>query len=212
MYFHFFYRTIFIVFLVNMTLMLTGCLRPKPSYVPHNDVQPQASHTLADGNDGDTGVTNAPSQDTEQFSNGMYPLSSSMVARNLANVLVPFLDTPYKYGGESTKGVDCSGLVRMVYLDGFQIDLPHKASYQFNLGKAVSKNRLVAGDLVFFYGERGRDIGHVGIFLSEGRFIHSMAKRGVVISYLQEGYWKKYYAGARRIFGAVKPDRPVPAN
>lgn len=116
----------------------------------------------------------------------------------LASELLPLLDSPYKYGGESASGIDCSGLTRTVYSRAFNIDLPHKASYQFNLGTAISKKRLLAGDLVFFYDKKDRKIGHVGIYLAENQFIHSAIRRGVIISSLDGAYWRKHYAGARR--------------
>lgn len=127
-----------------------------------------------------------------------YPLSVSTQVWNLAQELIPFLGAPYRYGGEDTGGVDCSGLVRVVFARAFDIDLPHKAAYQYKMGKIVKKADLEAGDLVFFYERRSRRIGHVGLYLAENQFIHSMSGKGVVLSRLTEGYWKKHYAGARR--------------
>ncbi|MCA9735534.1 MAG: C40 family peptidase [Deferribacteres bacterium] len=206
------FRMILAAIFLSVATFFTGCLQPKPSYLPHNSGRPQSYTPRYTENGGDEGVLDASATKIENFSGGGYALNSSIVARNLATVLLPFLDTPYKYGGESIKGVDCSGLVRKVYMDGFNIELPHKASYQYALGQNIGKKLLLAGDLVFFYETEDRSIGHVGIYLGEGRFIHSMAKRGVVISHLQEDYWKKYYAGARRIFGKIKPTRPIPEN
>ncbi|RME00961.1 MAG: NlpC/P60 family protein [Calditrichaeota bacterium] len=148
---------------------------------------------------GDEGVASEDAPFTHVDDASAQTFRASEKIWRFANELIPFLQTPYKYGGEDTTGVDCSGLVKRVYARAFGIALPHKAALQFKLGKAVSKHALSPGDLVFFYDKRFRRIGHVGLYLDEGQFIHSMLREGVVISRLDERYWKKYYAGARRI-------------
>ncbi|MDQ7053222.1 MAG: NlpC/P60 family protein [candidate division KSB1 bacterium] len=72
----------------------------------------------------------------------------------------------------------------MVYERAFGISLPHKAAFQYKLdiARPVARPQLKAGDLVFFYDKRFRRIGHVGIYLNNGYFIHSMIRKGVVIS------------------------------
>ncbi|KAA3615536.1 MAG: NlpC/P60 family protein [Calditrichaeota bacterium] len=197
------FRMMFPITILAGTFILQSCLQPKPSYTNHERKLSRDSHSMVKYKDGDQGVVGASGQSVGEIEGDQYALSSSMVARNLATELRPFLNTPYKYGGESPQGADCSGLVKKVFENGFDISLPHKASYQYALGRSIAANRLIAGDLVFFYEKRNRNIGHVGIYLGQRRFIHSMSKRGVVISNLHEGYWKKYYAGARRIFGTV---------
>ena len=203
-----------------------GCgLKPKPIYFnPPREKRPKATASDSTGsstkatatagrtaaadsaNIGDVGITAdeavaaaAPADADQAEKMREYSLSSASYERRLANELLPFLDTPYKYGGETTRGVDCSGLVMQVYKKALDIDLPHKAAYQYKMGKAVKKAQLMPGDLVFFHETKSRRIGHVGIYLNEGKFIHSMSGKGVVISKLEEGYWRKYYAGARRI-------------
>ncbi len=148
---------------------------------------------------GDKGVraSDAP-YEKGRLKNETYSLKSTSFEWKIANELLPFLNTPYKYGGESVKGIDCSGLTRVVYLNAFKKDLPHKAAWQFKMGEPVARNRLKAGDLVFFYARDSKRIGHVGLYLSDNQFIHSMSGAGVVISDLRGSYWTKYYAGARR--------------
>ncbi len=148
---------------------------------------------------GDEGVDDDDAPYTSAAAYDPQSLQASYEVWRLANELIPFLRTPYKYGGEDTTGVDCSGLVKVVFEKAFGLKLPHKAAYQYRMGKPVSRRRLEAGDLVFFYDKRYRRIGHVGIYLGDGQFIHSMIRKGVVISRLGEGYWKTYYAGARRL-------------
>lgn len=196
-----------------------GCaLKPEPIYNAHPKrpkrsnreptTQSVSADTLAtEGNDefadsdadGDTGIVAEDATYNTAVPAASYNLSASTQTWNLANGLLPFLNSPYKYGGESMDGVDCSGLVKAVFDAAFQKQLPHKAAYQYKLGAAVAKKRLVAGDLVFFYDKRSRRIGHVGLYLADDQFIHSIAGKGVVISNLNDGYWVKHYAGARRL-------------
>ena len=111
------------------------------------------------------------------------------------------LGTPYKYGGSNPeKGVDCSGLVRHVYKQGANIDLPRSAKAISQKGETVDKSELKPGDLVFF-NTRKRPFSHVGIYAGEGKFIHASSRREkqVTVSNLDDGYWAKRFNGARRI-------------
>jgi cell wall-associated NlpC family hydrolase len=98
----------------------------------------------------------------------------------------------YRWGGESPRtGFDCSGFVRFVYRH-FGIDLPHYSVAQFGLGRRVARGRLRPGDLVFFGG-----LGHVGLYVGKGRFIHAPSSgRTVSVERLAA---HRGYVGARRI-------------
>jgi cell wall-associated NlpC family hydrolase len=105
-----------------------------------------------------------------------------------------FLGVPYRWGGMSPRsGFDCSGLVSFVYRH-FGIPLPHYTVRQFARGRHVRLRRLRAGDLVFF------GLGHVGLYVGHGRFIHA-AHTGarVRIESLRHGWWRWQLSGARRI-------------
>ncbi len=104
---------------------------------------------------------------------------------------------PYKWGGITTKGFDCSGLVWYVF-DKNKITLPRTADVQYKKGKTVTIGNLQKGDLVFFTTyEPGAS--HVGIYLEKGKFIHASSSKGVMVSNLADSYWKPRYLGARRI-------------
>lgn len=104
---------------------------------------------------------------------------------------------PYRYGGMSKQGVDCSAYVYLAYKDIFGKLLPRTTEEQSNLGKSVTKRNLRTGDLVFF--KTGWSTRHVGVYLSEHRFLHASTSQGVMISSLDNSYWKQKYWQSRRL-------------
>ena len=80
-----------------------------------------------------------------------------------------WIGTPYRSGGQSRKGTDCSGFVRQVYKKVYGIDLPRSTTEQVEEGKRVRRHKLREGDLVFFHGSKRRRANHVGIYLKEGK-------------------------------------------
>jgi lipoprotein Spr len=107
------------------------------------------------------------------------------------------LGSPYRPGGSTPDGFDCSGLTAYLYKKQFRMLLPRTAGEQALLGPFVFKKELQQGDLVFFT-ISGSKIDHVGIFIGNGSFAHS-AKRGVMINRLNENYYMQRYAGAARL-------------
>ncbi len=109
------------------------------------------------------------------------------------------LGSPYSYAGTGAKGYDCSGLTYSIYLNTLDIRLNRTSRDQAKNGISVNKQDLVPGDLVFFR-TSGKNIGHVGIYIGDGNMIHaSSGKRKVMISSLDESYYKTRYVTARRI-------------
>lgn len=119
----------------------------------------------------------------------------------LVKVAKSFMGAPYKLGGESVRGMDCSAFVKKIY-EIFDVQLPRTAKEQFKVGRRVEKDELKVGDLVFFRTRPGRNYAtHVGIYLGGGNFIHasSYCKRGVRIDNLESPFYKRTYLGAVRI-------------
>ena len=108
-----------------------------------------------------------------------------------------WLGTPYRFGGVSRKGIDCSGLVMQMYYKLFDIRLPRSTRKQAGVGVAVSHGQWQPGDLVFF--RPPRRARHVGIYLGGGEFVHTSSSRGVMISHMDEQYWRSAYWQARRV-------------
>jgi len=124
-------------------------------------------------------------------------------AVNLVNFAKQQLNKPYKYGENGPDAFDCSGFTYYVYKN-FGINLPRTSSEQATKGTYVSKENLDIGDLVFFdtSGTNDHRINHVGIYIGNGDFIHASSGKNskkVVISNIDEGYYKERYVTARRV-------------
>lgn len=118
-------------------------------------------------------------------------------ADGLRNAAEAYLGVPYRFGGQSRSGMDCSGFIRQVFSETHGMDLPHSSAALYGRGEPVSRSGLKAGDLVFFrsYGF----IDHAGIYMGGGYFIHSATSVGVAYSALDAPYFGSHYAGARRL-------------
>lgn len=116
-------------------------------------------------------------------------------------VLQSYLGTPYQGTGDNGRGMDCSEFTGEVFSRYNGTVLPRTSEEQSEVGEEIPKNEVSYGDLVFFRID-GNDISHVGIYIGYGEFIHSSKSSGIVISNLGDDYWKRRFAGARRILGA----------
>jgi cell wall-associated NlpC family hydrolase len=121
-------------------------------------------------------------------------IAPPQVHGGVVGIALGYLGTPYVYGGASPRGFDCSGFVMYVFAQ-LGISLPHNAAAQYGAGSPVSRSQLQPGDLVFFDG-----LGHVGIYIGSGQFVHAPHTGDVVkISSLSESWYSSTYVGARRI-------------
>lgn len=118
--------------------------------------------------------------------------------------IIKYLNTPYRFGGNTEKGIDCSAFTKNVFNHTFSFGLPRSAREQFQIGEEVQeKNDLKIGDLVFFNTRRGVRPGHVGIYLGDNLFAHASSHQGVTVSSLDSTYYSKRYMGGRRIDKAL---------
>lgn len=148
-------------------------------------------------------ITASPLMTTKADASGATP-------DEIANYALKFKGTPYKFGGTTPSGFDCSGYIRYVFNE-FGISLPRTSAEQFNVGTAVSKGNLQKGDLVFFANTYKKGISHTGIYLGDGNVI-SAEGGGVGISNINTNpYWGPKYAGAKRI-SSVKSAAPAPVK
>lgn len=110
-----------------------------------------------------------------------------------------WIGTRYRTGGDSRRGTDCSGMTGQIYRKVYRIQLPRSTGEQKEQSRRVSKRNLREGDLVFFTSNRsGRKPAHVGIYLKEGKFIHASTSKGVIVSRLDETYYRdNWIAGGR---------------
>ena len=118
--------------------------------------------------------------------------------------------TPYRYGGESKHGVDCSSFVQQTLDQVESFELPRTTVQQARIGLSVPKADLRTGDLVFF--KTGHLSRHVGIYMGQGRFMHASSSAGVTISRLDNVYWRHHYWQSRRVLANRGPGSGDPSN
>ncbi|CAL2083435.1 C40 family peptidase [Tenacibaculum sp. 190524A02b] len=125
------------------------------------------------------------------------------IADKIVWTAVTYKDTPYKYGGLTRKGMDCSGLIYTSFKQR-NIDLPRSSRLMYTKGYPISLRQVKRGDLLFFKTSRkSGSVNHVGLVTSvkkgDVRFIHATSSKGVLVSSLHEKYWKRAFIKAKRV-------------
>lgn len=139
-----------------------------------------------------------PSQNTPSPQHFKIDINNSIeVEETLFYQSILWKGTPYLRGGLTKNGIDCSGLVFVIFKNQFGLHLPRTTANQVKQGKSLLKNQLRVGDLVFF--KIGPKTRHVGIYLQKGNFLHTSYSKGVMISNLSDHYWKEKFWTARRL-------------
>ena len=129
-----------------------------------------------------------------------YTAKPTRTQTRLAHYFRRWEHTPYKYGGLSKKGIDCSGFVYVTFRDVFTRKVPRSTRLLAKSGKPVSRSHLKLGDLVFF--KTGKKQNHVGIYIGHQKFIHASTSSGVMESRMDNPYWHHHYRTARRILNS----------
>ncbi|RYU86209.1 glycoside hydrolase [Mucilaginibacter terrigena] len=120
----------------------------------------------------------------------------------LFHFVYDWIGTPYRFGGSSRKGIDCSAFTKQLYSDVFNLTIRRSSRDIFSMVNPVGKDDLKEGDLVFFK-IHSRSISHVGIYLGNNRFAHASSK-GVAISSLDDAYYSRYFYKGGRLLESFK--------
>lgn len=172
-----------IMFLAMMSLLLWSCGASKPAYTKTTSKSSASS--------------NLRNLKSSSFGNVSYKV------KKILNDAEDYLGTPYKFGGTTKKGLDCSGLVITVFSEN-DYKLPRRSEEQAKEGTRVDVQSVKPGDLLFFATSGGSKVTHVGIvneisFRGDITFIHASTSKGVIISSLNDAYWNKAFLFARRV-------------
>ena len=164
------------------SLGILQCLQPRASYVDRRKAERRSHLKL------------------KEDQNSNYPEKTRIFLKQIKY----YLGTPYKYGGTSRQGMDCSGFVSVVFRESFDIELPHNASQIYRKSQKIAPREFNLGDLVFFRTAKTRKIDHVGIYLVKNYFVHASLSHGVVVSELTDKYYRSRFAGGGRIINLGK--------
>ena len=122
----------------------------------------------------------------------------------LFHFVYDWIGTPYHFGGESRKGIDCSAFTKELYSEVFNLDIKRSSRDIFSMVNPVGRDDLKEGDLVFFK-IHSRRISHVGIYLGNNKFAHA-SSRGVAISSLDDNYYSRYFYKGGRLLASFKDE------
>ena len=131
----------------------------------------------------------------------------SRLDASLRDAAPRWIGIPYRWGGTTRRGIDCSAFVQQYVRENLAIELPRTTAGQRYEGTPLDRDQLQSGDLVFF---RRRGVRHVGVYLSDGDFIHASSSRGVTVSNLSNSYWNQHYWMSRRILSEPSGRMPTP--
>lgn len=172
------YPKTFLLVVFSVAALLSGC-----------GVAKHASGPVHTGRSGSSSVHQSPAM--------MGVTSISKTQASLRQAYHEWKGTPYRWGGATLEGIDCSMFVNTVFEDYFNIELPRRTRAQLNAGRSLRRSAIRSGDLVFF--RTGRKTLHVGIMMNQTEFLHASTTQGVTISRMDENYWSKRYLAGRRV-------------
>ncbi len=134
----------------------------------------------------------------------MHVAVSATSNMKLFHFVYDWIGTPYRFGGSSRKGIDCSAFTKELYSDVFNMDIQRNSRDIFSMVSPVKRDELKEGDLVFFK-IHSRRISHVGIYLGNNRFAHA-SSRGVAINSLDDAYYNRYFYRGGRMLESFKAE------
>jgi lipoprotein Spr len=139
----------------------------------------------------------------DYFSQIMGVAVSATSNLKLYQFVYDWIGTPYRLGGDGKNGIDCSGFAYQLYDKVFHTVIGNNSRNIFNMVNPVDKEDLKEGDLVFFK-IKSRSISHIGVYIGDNKFAHASSSRGVMISNLDESYWKRYYYKGGRLIASLR--------
>jgi lipoprotein Spr len=168
-----------ILMAITLSVLISGCTSSKTQHPlppsPSKEVKPSQTKT---------GGSTASQSQTD-------------VASLIHQEYLKWEGTPHKMGGNSFRGVDCSGFVHQLYDRVFDLKLPRSTRQLTGVGQQISRQHLEPGDLVFF--RPPSYPRHVGIYIGHSKFIHASTSAGVTTSDMNSNYWRKAYWMSRRV-------------
>lgn len=181
-----------------LTLLLTGCAGRAPVDPESNPETPATARAKQKASPGSAPPDLQPQQELDalvaEVMSEAPPLRVSLEAQH-----EDWKGVPYRYGGLSPRGVDCSGFVYLTFLSRLGMEVPRTTTELLQSGEKVKRDEIQVGDLVFF--RTGPGNRHVGIYMGNGDFLHASSSQGVMTSSLSNPYWHRRYWQARRLAG-----------
>ena len=185
------------IFCLYLLFLMVGC-QSTTRFSRHNTTEKTSNVTISSNKNKTNIIDKNSNVDTNYYNNSTKAIYQPKIINthnaNIIRIAEKWLGTPYLYGGNTKAGVDCSGFVRNVYLE-IGIDLPRTSAQQFEF--LIPTKVPVVGDLVFF--KKGNIINHVGIFIGDGKIIHSSSKKGVIIESILGTSLEHRLAGYRKV-------------
>lgn len=190
-------RIIYIYILAALLggVLLEGCSSSRNAY-NRDDIYGEQRH--GGKKDKDNKKPAKPVRDDKHTRRPDVPATE--LARRVLDEAYGMLGTRYRHGGNSRSGVDCSGLTCIAFERGAGIKLPRNSAEQRDFCRVIRRDELIPGDLVFFSSRVGGDrINHVAIYVGDNSIIHSTSSRGVIVSDLDDYYWRTHFSSCGRV-------------
>lgn len=153
--------------------------------------------SISKSSDSDT-VEKTSKELKKKYSIKLEVSESDIINSKLYGFINEWDGVPYKYAGKDKNGIDCSGLASLLYLKVYKKTISTSTKALVDEVKKIKESDLKEGDLVFF-NTNGRSISHVGVYLQNHKFVHASTKKGVMISDMNEPYFKKTYVSSGRV-------------
>lgn len=166
-------------------------------------VKAQNTKTISSKSESKTEVSDPDNLASQFFSQVMGVAVSATSNTKMYQFIYDWLGTPYRLGGNTEKGIDCSGFAYKLYDKTFNTIIGNNSRNIFSMVNPVNKTELKEGDLVFFK-IGSKSISHVGVYIGDNKFAHASSSKGVMISNLNDSYWQRYFYKGGRILESIK--------